>query len=352
MSKDNAKENLEFEDPEAFEDQVAAEVLEEMGANEPEPEPEAPEEIDDADSEEEVPEPADELSGDEPVADDVSVEDEVSDNDEEDADAFREEFASRHGFDVETIADLGIDQMERLGRNLDKQVLDRLQPQQPAQQDFSQQFQPQPQHLPPNQQQWQQQQPQPQVDLEALRRQAEEEGYDPEFVKALEITHQQNMQLQQQQQWHQDQIERQQFIQNQSVINSFDQNLDNLKVTELFGESKQSATQNPLQFQARASLFNQSLAFSQQTGQPLDSNLISRVAQVIYPEQFNKQQRKSLAQKAMKQHKNKLGSSKSGNAPKRSNPKVNKIADEYGDEVAGILNDPEIRSFISAASPD
>lgn len=300
---------------------------------EPEPEPVVVDELDDDDSD-------DEDTGIEPSADDSTEEEEdtsASDSDEESENAFRSEFAERHGFSQESVAGYSVEQLETLGVELDRKLLNGLQ--EPQQQQPFQPQPPQPQQQPfVNQQDPQGQQ---QVNFEQLRKQAEEGGYEEEFINSLNAMEQQHLQVQQQNEYfiQQQQLQQQRAV--QETENLFDKSLESIGLPEIFGADRQSAFNNGIQFEARKQLYNKAVAFSQVSNEPLTEGLVDRVARVMFADQFKQKQKTELVRKAKSQSKKKLGS---GVTRTKSQSQKRKI-ETGNDDIASIVNDPEIAAF-------
>lgn len=366
-------ENENNQDPQELDDeQVAQEILAEFGkitgndddVAEPET-PAEPEVQEPAHEDTETPDDTPSEPSDEPddsVADDHGDDDSIlgDGSDEEagpDEDAFRKDFATRYGLDEADIAGMGVEQLENFGRAMDRKTLNELRPQQapPQQPQMPQQHFQQPTHfnfpqqqMPPQQPQFQQ--PQQLPDLNELRRMAEDEGYDPKFIDAIQSAQQYNQQLTQQLQQREWERQQQEQQRNQQIINEFDSALDSLKVTSVFGENRDAAQQNQMHWQARANLFDSAVQFSQNTGQPLNADLVKRVASVLYPDQLQNSQQSNIASKARKQHNNKLGSGQLNRNKKKPAPKNQSDFDGLDPEVPRLLEDPEIASIFSAAN--
>lgn len=358
-------ENENNQEPEEVDDEkIVQEIVEEFNASleeESDPPADPPAEPEASDPPPADTDPADDAEPDISAEEDSTVDDSddsVPDTggDETgfDEGAYRQEFASRYGLNDADLEGMGVEQLERFGRAMDRKTLDEIRNQQAPPQPQPQQFQPQPPHPNFPQQQMPPQQPQPQqpqqVDFNELKRLAEEEGYDQKFIDQMEAVHLQNQQLSQhlaQLDW---QRQQQEQAEAQKIINEFDNALDSLKVKSVFGENRESAQSNQMHWQARENLFDMAVQFSRRRGQPLDAELVKQVASVLYPEQIQNSQQSKIVNKARKQHNNKLGSS----TVNRNKQRVasNDPADYEGldSQVPDILKDPAIARIFSAAN--
>ena len=352
MNIENQNDQEEFEEDTVLESQIQ-EAMELAGVDEnlnPTNESEEEESDDDTGNEDPaVEEDTDDTSGesDKGEADDDAITGEADDDgssDDEDADkAFRQQFAEFHGIGEDAISELSVAQLQRIGEELDRVKINQLQQEQqnhvPQQQldPFQQMQMPQVPQVP--QQQFALQPQQGGFDINQLRTQAEENGWDENLVNQMEQMHQQNLYWQQQQMMAEQQ--RQMQIQQESIAreNAFDESISRLGMPELFGTDKQSAFANGIQFESRKHLYQMAGKFSEATGQPMSDELINRVARVVFAQQFKQKEKNDLIKKATKQSKKKLGSSSTRTgALKKRNDEM--LSDDP--EVDEILEDPEI----------
>ena len=346
-NENNESQEVEIDEIAEMESFVE-EVKEEIGIDEnlnaiepeedPEPEPTEVDESDDDDSGEED-------TGTEVSADDSTEEEEYdsdSESDEEGDNAFREEFATRHGFSQEAIADQSVEQLEKLGMEMDRRMLEGLQkPQQQQQQTFQppqQQFQQPQQFEQPVQQQG------TQVNFDQLKKQAEEGGYEEGFIESLDAMQQQHLRIQQQNEFFIQQQRTQQEQAAQASESLFDESLESLDLPEVFGSDRQSALNNGVQFEARKQLYQNVISFSQAKNEPMSKGLVDRVARVMFAGQLKQKQSTELVNKAKSQAKKKLGSG----ITRTKNQSQQRSIDTGDDEVDSIVNDPEVAAFAEA----